>query len=128
MSQISLALYDDNLWTEVWDGTTGMLTAAGEGWLDGKPQYNGSEDPQTIIILVKHFTGVQAAVSGQSIARSIGAGSEGGGGGGCFISTMMGQRDKKTEEKIPKSISEKLLAQIQKPLQTIAYWCKPIKQ
>jgi hypothetical protein len=129
MSQLSLALYNDNSWTQVWDGATGMLTAAGEGWLDGNPQYNASEDPQTIIILVKHFTGVQAAVSGQSIARSIGAGSEGGGGGGgCFISTMMGQREKKTEEKIPKSISEKLLAQIQKPLQSIAYWCKPIKQ
>ena len=97
MSQISLALYDDNLWTQVWDGPTGMLTATGERWLDGKPQYNASEDPQTVVILVKHFTGVQAAASGQSIApsvsaRSVSAGSGGGGGGGgCFISTIMEQ-------------------------------------
>jgi hypothetical protein len=135
MSQISLALYEGNLWTQAWDGPTGKLTAAGEGWLAGTPQYNASEDPQTIIILVKHFTGVQAAVSGQSLARSVGAGSVstgsaggGGGGGGCFISTMMEQGEKKTEEKIPKSVSEIMLAQIQKALQTIAYWCKPNKE
>jgi hypothetical protein len=124
MSQISLALYDDNLWTQVWDGPTGMLTAAGEGWLDGKPQYNASEDLQTIVILVKHFTGVQAAVSGQTVAPSTGAGSTGtgsigtksgggGGGGGCFISTMMEQRENKTVKKIPKSVSEIMLTQIQ---------------
>jgi hypothetical protein len=132
MSQLGLALYDGNLWTEVWDGTTGMLTAAGEGWLDGKPQYNASEDPQTIIILVKHFTGVQAAVSGQSIApsvsaRSVSTGSAGGGGGGggCFISTMMEQREKKTGGKIPKPISKIMLTHLQKALQAIAYWCMP---
>ena len=91
MNQISLALYDNNIWMHVWDGSTGMLTAAGEGWLDGEPQYNASEDPQTIVILVKHFTGVQAAVSGQSIARTVSTGSEGGGGGGCFISALGGK-------------------------------------
>jgi hypothetical protein len=130
MTQISLALYEDNLWTQVWDGPSGMLTAAGERLLDGKPQYNASEDPQTIIILVKHFTGVQTAVSGQSIARSVSTGSAGGGGGGggCFISTMMEQRAKKTEGKIPTSVSETLLAQVQEALQTIASWCKPIRQ
>jgi hypothetical protein len=139
ISQLSLALYDDNLWRQVWDGPTGTLTAAGGGWLDGKPQYNASEDPQTIIILVKHFTGVQAVVSGQGIAASITTGSTnarsvstgsggGGGGGGCFIGTLVEHGEKRTEEKIPKSVSEILLAQIQKAFKTIAYWCKPIKQ
>jgi len=133
MSQISLALYDGNVWTQVWDGSTGMLTTAGEGWLDGNPQYSASEDPQTIVILVKHFTGVQAAISGQSVApsvsaRSLGAGSGGGGGGGCFISTLKDQGEKKTEGKVPKSISETMLAKFQKALQTIASWCKPIRQ
>ncbi|MBP1610936.1 MAG: conserved repeat domain protein [Acidobacteria bacterium] len=110
MSQISLALYDDSLWMQVWDGSTGMLTAAGEGWLDGKPQYNASEDPQTIVILVKHFTGVQAAVSGQSIAPSVSGGSVsvrgvstgsggGGGGGGCFISAMLEKGRRRQNEK-----------------------------
>ena len=139
MSQISLALYDDSLWMQVWDGSTGMLTAAGEGWLDGKPQYNASEDPQTIVILVKDFTGVQAAVSGQSIAPSVSGGSVsvrgvstgsggGGGGGGCFISAMLEQGEKKTERKIPKPVSETMLKQFQKALQAIACWCEPIKQ
>jgi hypothetical protein len=92
MNQISLALYDDNVWMQIWDGSAGMLTAAGEGWLEGEPEYNAYEDPQTIVIIVKHFTGVQAAVSSQSLARSlstgIGGGGEGG-GGGCFISTLV---------------------------------------
>jgi hypothetical protein len=130
MSQISLALYDDSLWTQVWDGSTGMLTAAGEGWLDGKPQYNASEDPQTIVILVKHFTGVQAAVSGQSIApsvsaRGVGTGSGGGGGGGgCFISAMLEQGEKKAEGEMPELVTEIVLTELQRAFQGIASWCK----
>ncbi|MBN1833519.1 MAG: fibronectin type III domain-containing protein [Deltaproteobacteria bacterium] len=95
MNHISLALYDDNVWVKVWDGPTGMLTAAGEGWLEVDPEYNAYEDPQTIVILAKHFTGLQAAVSSQSTES-------GGGGGGCFISTMVGQREKKTEGEVLK--------------------------
>jgi hypothetical protein len=41
---------------------------------------------------------------------------------------MMEQRAKKTEGKIPTSVSETLLAQVQEALQTIASWCKPIRQ
>jgi hypothetical protein len=130
MSQISLALYDDSLWMQVWDGSTGMLTAAGEGWLDGKPQYNASEDPQTIVILVKHFTGVQAAVSGQSIApsvsaRGVGTGSGGGGGGGgCFISAMLEQGEKKAEGEMPELVTEIVLTELQRAFQGIPSWCK----
>ena len=134
MNQISLALYDDNIWTQVWDGSTGVLTAAGEAWLDGPPEYNGSEDPQTIVILVKHFTGVQAAVSGESTAPSTSARSVstetggGGGGGGCFISTMAEQGEKRSEGVMLKPISELFLTQFQTALQTISLWCNSIKQ
>jgi hypothetical protein len=129
MSQLNLARYDDNVWTQVWDGSTGVLTAAGEEWLDGEPQYNASEDPQTVVILVKHFTGVQAAVSGQSVARSVSAGSgDGGGGGGCFISTMAEQGEKRLEGEVLKPISEIFLTQFKRAFQTIALWCKSIKQ
>ena len=123
INQISLARYDHNQWVQVWDGSTGMLTAAGEEWLDGEPQYNASEDPKTVVILVKHFTGVQAAVSGQSIARSTSTESGGGGGGGgCFVSTMLEQGQKKAEVEMPKSISEIVLTQFRAALQTIDYW------
>jgi hypothetical protein len=136
MSQIDLALYDENVWSKVWDGRAGMLTVAGEGWLDGEPQYLASEDPQTIVILVKHFTGVQAAVPAISTAPSVStdsAGTEmstqsGGGGGGCFISTMVEQGEKKMEGGIPKSVGDILIAQIQSALQAIGSWCKFLKQ
>ena len=140
INQISLARYDHNQWMQVWDGSTGMLTAAGEEWLDGEPQYNASEDPKTVVILVKHFTGVQAAVSGQSTApnsstgsastRSVSAesGGGGGGGGGCFVSAMIEQGQKETEGEMPKSISEIVLTQFQTALQAIAYGCKSIKR
>jgi hypothetical protein len=38
---------------------------------------------------------------------------------------MMEQREKKTEGKIPKPISEIMLTHLQKALQAIAYWCMP---
>ena len=96
----TLVLYDDNVWTQVWDGSAGIVTAPGQAWLDGKPQYNAGEDPQTVVIVAKHFTGVQAAVQGQSIPRTVqaadaggggagGGGGTGGGGGGCFIDSLM---------------------------------------
>jgi hypothetical protein len=43
-----------------------------------------SNDPSTIEILVKHFSGTQAA------ARTTSSSSSGGGGGGCFIATISG--------------------------------------
>ena len=87
MNQLSLGLYDDNMWRLVWDGEKQSLTAEGEGWLDGKPAYNTDQDPHTVSIVVKHFSGVQAAApAGSTITVS-------GGGGGCFISTVGGRKD-----------------------------------
>jgi hypothetical protein len=86
--QPSLGFCDDTGWILAWDGETGQLTHAGEGWLDGAPAYNTGEDPHTVSVVVKHFTGVQAAVpAGQD--DTTGAG--GTGGGGCFIATLAGK-------------------------------------
>ena len=90
MNQLSLALYDEEIWVVAWDGSTGNHTTAGVGLLEGEPEYNAYEEPQTIAIVVKHFTGVQAALTGQSLSRSASIGGQGGGGGGCFISTLLG--------------------------------------
>jgi hypothetical protein len=86
MNQLSLGLYDNSEWLLAWDGAKGELTTAGEGWLDGAPEYNTDEDPHTVSIVVKHFTGVQAAVPASAGTDVTATG--GGGGGGCFISAM----------------------------------------
>jgi hypothetical protein len=90
INQFSLGLYDGSKWDLAWDGKAGQLTTTGQAWLEGAPQYNTGEYPQTISIIVKHFTGVQAAVPVVTAAAASGGGG-GGGGGGCFISTLGGK-------------------------------------
>lgn len=84
LDEISLGLYDDSKWVLVWDGEAGQLTSAGEEWLEGEPQYNTDENPHTISILVKHFSGVQAAAPTTALSVTV----QSGGGGGCFISAL----------------------------------------
>jgi len=86
INQLSLGLYDGNQWNLVWDGAAGQLTTVGEGWLDGDPEYNTGETPHTITLVVKHFTGVQAAVTSSGTTVTV---ETGGGGGGCFIDSLM---------------------------------------
>ena len=84
VNDLSLGLYDGSKWVLVWDGTRGRLTATGEEWLDGEPEYNTDQDPFTVTIVVRHFSGVQAAVPSPGGATVSGSG----GGGGCFIGTI----------------------------------------
>jgi hypothetical protein len=80
INDFSIGLFEAGVWELAWDGNTQELTAAGGGWIDGLPQYLPDENPPSIKITVKHFSGLQAgAPQGTTIT--------GGGGGGCFIST-----------------------------------------
>lgn len=86
MNQLNLGLYHNSEWLLAWDGEKGELTPAGEGWLEGAPAYNTDEDPHTVAIVVKHFTGVQAAVPLLPDPGPTATG--GGGGGGCFVAAL----------------------------------------
>jgi hypothetical protein len=83
ISDLSIGLFDAGEWKLAWDGETQELTATGIDWLDDFPQYLPGQNPPTIKIEVKHFSGVQA---GAPQGTTSAAGSGGGGGGGCFIS------------------------------------------
>jgi hypothetical protein len=83
ISDFSIGVFEAGKWELAWDGETQEFTATGIDWLDDFPQYLPGQNPPTIKIEVKHFSGVQA---GAPQGTTSAAGSGGGGGGGCFIS------------------------------------------
>jgi hypothetical protein len=93
ISDFSLGLFEGGQWQLVWDGGTQELTTAGTDWIDGLPQYLPNENPPTIKIAVKHFSGVQAGAPPAAAAAAQATGDAGGGGGGCFISTARGNKE-----------------------------------
>jgi hypothetical protein len=92
----SVCLYEEGLgWVLAWDGSTGEIQEAADGWLAGEPTYH-NYDPSvgvaTVEVQLYHFSGVQVAAPTTSHAV-ISSSTDSGTvevGGGCFISTISG--------------------------------------
>jgi hypothetical protein len=95
----SVCLYEQGRgWVLAWDGSRGKIQEAAEGWLADEPiyhNYNPSVGVATVEVQLHHFSGVQVAapedargVASTSSDSSTVAGTAGG-GGGCFVSTIM---------------------------------------
>jgi len=85
--KLSIGLYEST-WALVWDGES-YSQKGGWDWLAAPPVHRSTNpfDPlgsSVIELAVRHFSGIQLAQQTGSGA----AGREGGGGGGCFISTI----------------------------------------
>jgi hypothetical protein len=86
---LSVGLYEST-WTLAWDGESGSQKG-GWDWLDAPPLYRSvhsldSLSGQVLELKVSHFSGIQL------VRPAVDSGSPRGGegGGGCFVSTLLG--------------------------------------
>ena len=103
VEDFSVCLYGEGRgWVLAWDGSSGDLQEAAEGWLAGEPihhKYNPSVGAATVEIKLHHFSGVQVAAPADARAvastSSESSSMDGGAvGGGCFISAMGGNESR----------------------------------
>lgn len=86
-SGLNIYFYDDlggADWILAWDGSEQVMTIPGHDWLAAPPIPHGpvGNTMATYEVIVKHFSGAQAAApAGPTLSGG------GGGGGGCFVST-----------------------------------------
>ena len=112
MSNLDIYYYDDvrKDWYLANDADTpDMVQPDATDWMVERSRYNHnysddpSNEPSTIEIQVKHFSGAQAA------ARTTSSSSSGGGGGGCFIATADFGTKRENPERILSQFRDKWL-------------------
>ena len=100
VEDFSVCVYEEGLgWVLAWDGSTGKIQEAAEGWLADEPTYH-NYDPSvgaaTVEVQLYHFSGVQVAepTSSHAVATTSTDSGTVEAGGGCFISTVGGNESR----------------------------------